>query len=332
MKPTYKAYLKETFKTKLPAFMAGGLISAPLDELVKEGGFELNALSTDPSEIVRYALLFREKAKTDNLSIPYIMTVESEAYGGESEQRGTVEDEHYPFDSVHARIPVLDPGKDARMPLVADVMRRLKPHCNKEAPLIADVAGPFALATSVTHAKGLLTALKNSPEDAHAFLDALVDNTLVYAGSLGDAGADTIFITENFASYLTVGPGFFEEFGVRHIGRLVGGIKAFGMNTILHLCGDVTALASSIQAIGMDAVSVDNSTDVPSLVAALSDVAVMGNVCAETVTSGPSGAVVAAAGRAADGGVSILSSACGIDASCRAGHIAALFSALNRSN
>ncbi len=243
-----------------PFLLSGGILSVIPAEALK--ATRLPATNPDPSvyddpeQLAELSLYIYDKVCPSNLSLPCVIRAESEAYGGEQDQRTVTEGGtepslqnvfEYPLKKLtdYKILKGLDPETDGRMPLVLDVLRRLK-LARPDLPIIGDLVGPLSLATSLIDAGTLLRAFKDEGEVLCKLLDLLSENTIAFARAQQRAGASAFFLIDPFSTAEAIGPSSFELFALPYLNRIADSLASFGCPLIIHICGDPLPLAASI--------------------------------------------------------------------------------------
>ena len=222
-----------------------------------------------------------EKFNPDCVLLLMDLTIEAEALGAElifpdrsppSVSAGCIFSNQ---DIEKSRLP--DPERDGRMPVFVETLRLLKRHLS--IPRAAYIAGPFTLAA---HLAGIETVVKAIRKDV-PFLERLLDFTTAvgqrYARCLVENGADLIVILEPSATGDILSPQRYADFSQPYLERIRRAAKAL---TVLHICGNTTAMIPKMLTTDMDGISVDTVVDIVAVLRqaklAGTDMAVMGNI------------------------------------------------------
>ncbi len=152
-------------------------------------------------------------------------------------------------DLLKLKIP--NPAKDARMPMVLDVVKRM--HESFACLNIAYIVGPYTLAGLLNGASRVIKNVLKKPE----FLKELLEITTIvieeYAQALINAGADALCILEPTATLLS--PAQFDEFSGVYVKRITDKCKA---PVILHICGNTTRIINNMVLTKVDGLSLDS--------------------------------------------------------------------------
>ncbi len=307
-------------------------------EVMEEGGFfPLSPdLHSDPAMLASLALAVQDATGLENLALPFRMTVESEAYGGETEESlvsGAGRTEPcYPLESVKdfSALKTLDPERDGRLPKTLSAVGILSKG-RTELPVIGDLVGPLGLATSLVDTKTLLKSLLREPAEAHAFLSFLAEGTARYGRALVGAGADVVSITDPASTAEILGPEFFKEFAVPYLNRITAAMHTEGVPVMVHLCGDIRGLRDAPRGLRAECVSVDPRVSIADARLLLPRHRIMGNLDPELLASGTTGEVREAVTGILDQGPDIVAPGCAVGPGAAAEKLGAMVSAVSMS-
>ncbi len=262
--------------------------------------------------------------------LPYRMTVESEAYGGEREietfgfEAGEYE---YPLSEVgeFLSLPLLDPKSSGRMPEVIAAIKTAagsepysEPYSEIDSevdlPVIADLVGPVSLATSLVDTRKLLKSMLSEPEAVHSLLRVLTDGSIGFLRELIHAGAEVVFIMDPASNGEMLGEDLFREFTLPYLNELAESAASYGreVGTIVHICGNAMKLAHLLGELKADIISLDSDTSIRELKELLPGKRLMAGLSIDTLFhKGPVEIGQEASKLVADGAVMIAPS-CGI--------------------
>lgn len=303
---------------RAPVITSSALISAVDPGFLSVAGVSINDLTCDASSLAGLSLKFREATGFESLALPYTMTVESEAYGAETEGEVITE---YPVkkDDFKSKefggLPRLDVMEDGRLLLCAGALTIMK---EKEPmfPVIADLPGPLTLASSVSDAGELLRAMIKSPEGVSTLLERLLEGTVSYAGLLKRHGADVFFIAEQFVDGGMLGTELFRKFSLRYVNELTSVINGLGAPSIVHFCGDVSALKHALTEVEAECLSVDSGCSLQNIKQFWPEGrALMGNISALELAANDEARARELARTSIREGFEIIATSCSVDAS-----------------
>ncbi len=243
----------------MPVIAPAGLVSSLPSEvleavLVVPGGVSPEFFAKDfgrnPETLADLSVALSETAGFESLGLPYTVTVESEAYGGETEcgpLTSAARPYEYPYigPEQYKNLPELNPVKDGRLPVVVETLRRLR-SSHPDMPIVADIVAPVSLATSLMDTGALFKSFLKAPDEARAFLGKLTDNSISFMKAQLRAGADVVFITDPASTADNLGPELFGEFSIPFINRLSEAAVMEGAKPVVHICGRTEGLASVI--------------------------------------------------------------------------------------
>jgi len=172
------------------------------------------------------------------------------------------------------RIPAAGEG---RLPLILDVMRRMKAAVGQQTALYGLVTGPFTLAS---HLRG--TDIFMDMFDHPEFLDELMAYTtkvaLAVADYYIDAGMDVIALVDPVVSQ--VSPRMFKKYLSVSFTTIFDHIRERGVFSSFFVCGDATKNIRVMCETGPDCISIDENIDMVSAKAVTDEynVAIAGNI------------------------------------------------------
>ncbi len=317
-----------------PVICPGGMMAAAVRDVMRTCGRSCPAVHRDAESMTALALATRAATGFENLGVPFCMTVESEAWGGEVEDG---DDETAPCIHVEplasaaqwTSLRELDPARDGRMPTLVECTRRLRA-VEPDAAITANLVGPLSLGTSLVPATTLYRELRTRPADVHAMFRFLAENSARYGAALVAAGADVVVISDPSATGEILGPRLFREFALPYINSMTAAAHALGVPVIVHVCGDVRPILSVMGELEADAVSVDSGVGIAETRRALPGRRVMGNVSTLLLQDGDEARVGRAAIAALANGADVLAPACGVSATTPIANLRAMTDAAKR--
>lgn len=307
-----------------PVILPSGLISSVVTDVLIKTDLLTNKIHSDAETLALSAKAMALVSGFENFALPCIMTVESEAYGGETEEF-TITDEssntfEAPFKTIidYKELKRLDPSKDGRLPLILNALYLMNKE-KKDLPLIGDLVAPLSLATSLVGVDDMLKSIAKGGDDLTGLLDFLVDGSMEFMLGMVDSGVDVFFITEPFINNHNLMSGEdLEKFSVNYLNLMTEKIHKENKEVIIHCCYDETLLKSKAKDLNSNALSVDHLNmsvqDLRSFVG--HDSVLMGAVDLNNIKD--NGSVVNDdawnAGKSIiDQGIDILSPACGVN-------------------
>ncbi|MCK4846404.1 MAG: hypothetical protein KAS88_01935 [Deltaproteobacteria bacterium] len=304
---------------ELAVMLAGAFFSRLPEEIISGGGFTLPELSPelnrDANTLADLASHIKETLATSTLSVPFLMTVESEAYGGEVEppqgKDYKTDAYRFPLRSIDGDMKVLDPTIDGRLPVVLDTVAKLKSRY-PETTIIADVGAPLAILSSLLDTAEILKAFIRSKKELHDKLERIAENTISYAKALVAKGAEIIVINDNFSTPAIVGD-FFEEFTVPYINRIREEVRAAGGLAVVHICGEVELFGEGLNLLSTEVLSADTAASIKALRGIVGGKTLMAGVSHAALSSDNGEGLLSEVKRAVAEGARIITPSCGAD-------------------
>ena len=166
----------------------------------------------------------------------------------------------------------VDPLADGRVWVFLETIRRLVDRLT--IPVGGYAIGPFTLAGLMFGAQRIALATLDTPELVKSALDFCEQIIVRYAKAQVEAGAKIIMMLEPTAVLL--GPNMFWEFSGRSVRQI---FRHLDCMTVLHICGDTTAMVEPMCKTEVHGLSLDSMLDMPAAAARMpGDVVLMGNV------------------------------------------------------
>lgn len=301
-----------------PVVCPGGMMTMASREVMAETDCVWPEAHRDAEKMACLSMAMHDSAGLENLGIPFCMTVEAEAWGGEVEEGDEVTEPciiNYPLKAVAdwRGLKALDPKSDGRLPTVLKCTGILSSRM-PDVPVIGNLVGPVSLATSLIDAITLFKALRKEPGEVHSMLGFLTENCIRYGEALIDSGADLIVIADPSATGEILGPAMFKEFALPYLNRITLAMQRLNRPVIVHICGNIRSIFSPLTGLAAEGISVDSAVDMKEAKDALSGKVLMGNVSTRLLQNGQAGHIKAVSRNLISSGVDILAPACGISA------------------
>jgi MtaA/CmuA family methyltransferase len=292
------------------------MMNMAVTEIMEAGKCSWPDAHIDPNTMARLTLAAHRFAGIENVGVPFCMTVEAEGMGAGIDI-GTVENEpsvaRYPMERIMDidSLSQLDPNT-GRAGVCVEAVQILHLEV-PDVPIFANLSGPVSLATSLLEPLTFYRALINKKEAAHKLMKLVVRNLKNFGGALIEAGADLVCIADPSASGELIGNKAFSEFALPYINELVNHFRnKFKVLSIVHICGKVQSLGTSISAIAADCISVDSVVSIAKLKELAPSKIAMGNVSTYVMTKGHPDSVLKNGRRCIRIGADVLAPACGM--------------------
>ena len=152
----------------------------------------------------------------------------------------------------------LPEATDGRIPMVLDVMRRMKTAVGDKTALYGLICGPLTLAS---HLRGseLFTDMYEETEYVESLVDFCVKVCIRMTDIYLDAGMDVIAVVDPLVSQ--VSPNHFVEFFSKGFTEIFDHIREKGSLSSFFVCGDATMQIGVMCDTNPDSVSVDENVD-----------------------------------------------------------------------
>ena len=264
-----------------PCICPGGMMNMVTAELMDAAGIYMPEAHTDAEKMAGLARAVYESGCFENYGVPFCMTIEAEELGARVEMGSLVYEPHvsgYAIESVEEfkKLPRMDTGR-GRAKVVLDAIRILKENADS-VPVIGNLTGPISTASSVMEPVIFYKELRKKNEQAHAYMEFITSQLITFGRAQIEAGADVIAISDPSGTGEILGPGYFKEFAVTYLNRLLDGLQLEKMGTIVHICGQMSPVYKEVQEVRSSVLSFDSVVPMKEAKANLKDRVLMGNV------------------------------------------------------
>jgi [methyl-Co(III) methanol-specific corrinoid protein]:coenzyme M methyltransferase len=301
---------------RTPFICPGGMMSMIVTEVMERCGCFWPQAHSDAKLMAGLTSAANRLAGIENVGVPFCVTVEAEAMGARVDL-GSRENEprviEYALESLADldKLTPLDPSR-GRVKVCIDAVKLLKV-TSPGVPIIANLAGPVSLATSLVDPLLYFRALRRDKEAAHRLTRLATDSAIAFGDALIEAGADVVCISDPSATGELIGGKAFAEFALPYLNLMTEHFRArFGTPAIVHICGDVRSLGELLGELSAEAVSVDSVVGILKLKQLARGKRTMGNISTVLLEQGGAEGVVRAGMACLAHGVDILAPACGI--------------------
>jgi uroporphyrinogen decarboxylase len=223
-------------------------------------GYTAREVLTDADKLLESLLEVNKLYNPDGQPVVFDLQLEAEILGCEllwAEDAPPSVSSH-PL-ATHLDIPDAIPtAEDGRLPLVLDVMRRLKAEVGEETALYGLITGPFTLAS---HLRG--TEIFMDTIDKSEYLIDLLAYTSKVAQEMArlyvEAGMDVIAVVDPVISQIS--PRMFKKFMHQPFHDVFARIRDLGAFSAFFVCGDATKNIEPMCLTLPDSIAVDENID-----------------------------------------------------------------------
>jgi uroporphyrinogen decarboxylase len=223
-------------------------------------GHNARAVLTDADKLFESLMEANRLYIPDGQPVLFDLQVEAEILGCDL----LWADKAPPSVSSHPLVDTLTPpGRlpektDGRLPLILDVMGRMKAAVGETTALYGLVCGPFTLASHLRGTEIFMDMMFNVDE-LTALLAYTRDVTLRMAHLYADAGMDVIAVVDPLVSQ--IGPKHFAQFLDAPFSAVFGDLRQRGVLSSFFVCGDATKNIEAMCKTGPDSISIDENID-----------------------------------------------------------------------
>ena len=177
---------------------------------------------------------------------------------------------------VLAGLKIPDPLGGGRMHDRVNAAALLKEKVAGERIVEGWIEGPCGQASNLRGINTLMLDFSDDPVFVRDLLDFIVEMELRFARAQMDAGVELMGVGDPAASL--VGPGVFAEFIFPAQKKLADGLKAMGLRTRSHMCGNTRRILKDRGELGYDITDVDVMVPMAVARAQMPDQVILGNV------------------------------------------------------
>ncbi|MDR0842774.1 MAG: methylcobamide--CoM methyltransferase [Acidobacteriota bacterium] len=320
--------LRKESVDRQPVICMGGMMNAAVVEVMRKTGHTLPAAHADSDRMADLAEDVRMQTGFENFGIPFCMTVEAELLGADIDL-GTLEcepkiaKENFPsVEAVELR-EVEAMVHSGRINVVVEAARRIA-RDNPDTPVIASLTGPVSTAASIVDPITFYKELRRNPDAAARVLDYVSELLAAFAARLADAGVAAIAVADPSATGEILGPKMFEAYALRYNNLFADRVHALGLPFVLHICGDLRTVNPLLPQLRSDALSTDAMVSLPNIKREFPSITTMGNLSTFALEWDDEDKIRLMTRKLVDGGIDIISPACGLSTSTRLAAIKAM--------
>lgn len=156
----------------------------------------------------------------------------------------------------------IDPVNDGQMPVLIDVVRKLRKAVGPDVAVFGWVSAPFRSACMLRGLSNLFMDMYDNPDFVSDLVDYCVGPSVEFALALAEAGADVIEIGNASASSAMISAQAYAQWVHPSNKAIVSELKKANVITMMHICGDLNDRADMVFSEGTDIVSFEK-LDVP---------------------------------------------------------------------
>jgi MtaA/CmuA family methyltransferase len=161
------------------------------------------------------------------------------------------------------RLPMPDPGKSGRWPLMVEAVREAVALAGDELLIIANFdQSPFSLACQLRDINEFMIDIYENQELAHRLLAYCAEAVARYAIAMAGAGAHVLNTGDSSAGGSLIGGEWYEQFAFPYEKRVFETIRRkTDVPITLHVCGDTRTCIDKMLETGAEGIEVDEFMD-----------------------------------------------------------------------
>lgn len=224
-------------------------------------GYDAETLLKDADKLFESLMEVNRLYDPDGQPVLFDLQIEAEILGCELvwAKKAPPSVASHPLEAA-LEIPSRLPEKtDGRLPLVLDVMRRMKATVGVRTALYGLVCGPFTLSSHLRGTEIFMDIVLN-PDAVHALLAYTCAVSQRISDFYIEAGMDVIAVVDPLVSQ--VGPKHFAQFFQQPFTDLFAHIRGQGALSSFFVCGDATKNIEGMCKTNPDSISIDENIDI----------------------------------------------------------------------
>lgn len=225
-------------------------------------GYNAKEVLEDADKLYEAVLEANKLYKPDGQPVVFDLQIEAELLDCELqwEEFGPPSVKTHPL-SETSEIPcfcTIPSKEEGRIPLVLEVMKKLKAQVGDNTALFGLICGPFTLAS---HLRGsnIFMDMYDDPEYVKNLLNFCVEVNKKFSEYYVDAGMDVIAVVDPLVSQIS--PTHFEDFLTEPFSAVFDYIKELGVNSSFFVCGNATNNIEVMCHTKPDSIFVDENVD-----------------------------------------------------------------------
>ena len=221
-------------------------------------GFTATEVLTDADKLFESLIASNELYDPDGQPIVFDLQLEAEIFGCEL----IWADKTPPSVATHPlsnrnEIPekILEPT-DGRLPIVLDVMKRMKAAVGDHTALFGLACGPLTLASHLRGTELFMDMIRH-PDSLHDLIDFCTQTAIRMSEYFVDAGMDVIAIVDPLISQIS--QMHFEQFFSKSYTEIFDMVRSWNVFSSFFVCGDATKNIEVMCKTGPDSIAVDEN-------------------------------------------------------------------------
>ncbi len=221
-------------------------------------GYTATEVLTDADKLFESLMAARELYDPDGMPVVFDLQIEAEILGCEliwADKNPPSVGTHPLADKYEVPSKVIEPT-DGRLPVILEVMRRMKKEVGDTTALFGLACGPLTLASHLRGTELFMDMIRN-PDSLHDLIEFCTQTANRIAAFYIEAGMDVVAIVDPLISQIS--PKHFDQFFAKAFTDIFESIRAQNVFSSFFVCGDATKNIEVMCKTGPDSIAVDEN-------------------------------------------------------------------------
>ncbi len=148
---------------------------------------------------------------------------------------------------------------------ITETFAKISDACRHQYLIVPGITGPYSQVVFMFGLQNTLESIYDAPEKLHEILAVRTRFAINWAKKLKELGAECVWIGEGAASSSLISPQHYAQFVMPYAKALVNEIRALGMYSIMHVCGNINPSFAHVAETGADAMDIDHMVSLVAL-------------------------------------------------------------------
>lgn len=207
-------------------------------EAVKKAGVKFPDVHKSAEHMALLSKTIREYNEDFFSIVPFCMTVEAEALGGEinlGDEKAGPRVSNYTFKSIEDLKDLRE--IDFTTKRIAQVLKSVELLKSEGETVIMDVQGPFTIISSLIDPRVFYKAVRKNRDEVERLMEIVQKNSVEFIKEGVKSGVDIISFGDSAGTLDILGPKMYKELGGKYTYNVLKEAENYLQDSIIHLCG-----------------------------------------------------------------------------------------------